>query len=389
MKRLRLSLSTAFFWSAITACGIFYAQYDSIAYGGYYRTYLLHLPAGYDGASDLPLIIALHGGFGNAYRIERQSRLSAKADAEHFIVVYPEGVRGGLLSVRSWNAGGCCGFAANAGIDDVGFINALLDTLIHTYAVDTARIYATGMSNGGYMAYRLACESADRIAAIAPVAASMSLNNCRPERAVPVIDFHSYLDTHVPYNGGVGDGPSNHYNPPKDSVLNVWNNLNACLSIDTLIHNAQYTYVKWSHCNCNTEIHHYATQDGGHSWPGGEQTPAGAPVSRYIDATDLMWTFFQQHTLACHSLSVKPGKTKNNPVDVFPNPTGGKFSVRFNNETNKFVWSILNPEGKILFTGRSSRMDISHLPEGIYLLKIVTDDFTALKKLIKIPQNFN
>ena len=172
--------------------GIF-AQYDSIPYDGDYRTYLLHLPSGYTGISDLPLIVAMHGGFGNAYNMETISELSIKADAEHFIVVYPEGVKGGFLNASSWNAGWCCGFASSSNVDDVGFIDSFLNTLIGDYSIDTNRIYATGMSNGGFMSYRLACELSDRIAAIAPVECSMTMTSCTPNRVVPIIHFHSYL----------------------------------------------------------------------------------------------------------------------------------------------------------------------------------------------------
>ena len=95
-----------------------YAQYDSISFDGINRSFLLHLPSGYDGASDIPLVIAMHGGFGNAYSLQYQSQLSVKADAENFIVVYPEGLAGGILGISSWNAGWCCGWASNNDIDD-------------------------------------------------------------------------------------------------------------------------------------------------------------------------------------------------------------------------------------------------------------------------------
>jgi polyhydroxybutyrate depolymerase len=275
-----------------------HAQYDSIFFDNYHRTYLVHLPTGYSGTADLPLIIAMHGGFGNAYNMQDQSQLSVKADSENFIVVYPEGVEGGVLGISSWNAGWCCGWASNNNIDDVGFIDALLDSLINDFAIDTNRIYATGMSNGGFMAYRLACELSDRIAAVAPVAASMSVTNCNPQRPVPVISFHSYSDTNVPYDGGVGSGTSDHYNPPQDSVLNAWSDMNACsITNDTIVNDSQFMHRKWSGCNGGNDIEQYVTQDGGHSWPGGKQTVLGDPVSNFINANDLMWTFFQQYSL--------------------------------------------------------------------------------------------
>jgi len=158
------------------------AQFDGFPWDGIDRTYLVHLPTAYDEAGNFPLVIAMHGGFGNAHNLQNQSQLSVTADDENFIVVYPEGVQGGVFDIRTWNAGRCCGFASTSDVDDVGFINALIDTLLANYSIDMNRVYATGMSNGGFMSYRLACEISDRIAAIAPVAASMSADVCDPIR---------------------------------------------------------------------------------------------------------------------------------------------------------------------------------------------------------------
>ncbi|MDA0732920.1 MAG: hypothetical protein O2837_08720 [Bacteroidetes bacterium] len=197
--------------------------------------------------------------------------------------------------------GDCCGFASTNNIDDVGFIDSLLNTLTNQYSIDTNRIYATGISNGGFMSYRLACELSDKIAAIAPVASSMLMDVCNPTRPIPIIQFHSYFDSNIPHLGGVGSGFSSHYNPPIDSILNVWSNSNSCSNInDTIITNSQYTFKKWTNCNCSSEIHYYITQDGGHSWPGGIQTNTGDPTSSFINANNLMWDFFQQHTLNCN-----------------------------------------------------------------------------------------
>ncbi len=363
-----------------------YAQYDSIPFGAYNRTFLVHLPIGYNGASDIPLIIAMHGGFGNAYNIENQSQLSVKADVENFIVVYPEGVKGGAFNISSWNAGWCCGYASSSDVDDVGFIDALLDTLINVYSIDTNRIYATGMSNGGFMSYRLACELSDRIAAIAPVAASMSMVSCNPVRPVPVIDFHSYLDTHIPYNGGVGDGPSSHYNPPQDSVLNVWANTSSCSNLnDTIVDNTQYTFIKWTSCDCTSEIHHYVTQDGGHSWPGGVQTETGDPVSSFINATDLMWSFFQQHTLDCNPLSVMNEGLERNNIEIYPNPTNGLLKIHSEIIYTKLEISVFNITGQKIFTVKNqTEIDIRHLTKGVYLIKVKIDGTIKTKRIIKI-----
>lgn len=358
------------------------AQYDSIPHGGYNRTYLLHLPTGYNSIDSLPLVIAMHGGFGNADNIQNQSQLSVKADIENFIVLYPEGVKGGLFNISSWNAGACCGFASSSNIDDVGFINALLDTIVSQYLIDTNRIYATGMSNGGFMSYRLACELSDRIAAIAPVAASMTVSSCTPMRSVPIISFHSYLDNNIPYYGGVGSGFSNHYNPPQDSVLNAWASNNSCTVInDTIVDNAQYTFIKWYGCDCGTQIHQYVTQDGGHSWPGGTQTVIGDSVSNYINATDLMWEFFQQYSLNCVPTSIETIAKSNNSFDIFPNPTSGIINIPQNYSGQINIFSI---EGQIIETIKCtscSTIDISRLSNGIYLIQFINKRNVLINKV--------
>ncbi len=362
-----------------------HAQYDSIPHGGMDRTYLLHLPTGYDGMTELPLVLAMHGGFGNAYSIEYQSKLSIKADTENFIVVYPEGVVGGVLNISSWNAGWCCGYASNSNVDDVGFIDALLDTLINLYAVDTNRIYATGMSNGGFMSYRIGCELSERIAAIAPVAASMSIVDCNPSRPVPVMDFHSYIDTHIPFDGGIGSGPSNHYNPPQDSVLNVWAENSNCVHLnDTIVHNAQYTFITWTSGDCNSEVQHYITQDGGHSWPGGLQTAIGDSVSNYINATDLLWSFFQQHSLECSTLSLHSEPAENNSVLVYPNPTNGIIKIQSDYYDEQMEISVFNLTGQKRFSVKNkTEIDISHLKKGTYFIKIKMNETIIMKRIIK------
>ena len=361
------------------------AQIDSILWQSIERTYLLHLPAAFDDSQELPLVIAMHGGFGNANNIENQSQLSAKADDENFIVVYPEGVKAGVFNIRTWNAGWCCGHASASNIDDVGFINALIDTLIKDYPIDINRVYATGMSNGGYMSYRLACELSDRIAAIAPVAASMSMSSCNPNRAVPVMDFHSYLDTNVPYQGGTGTGASIHYSPPLDSVLNVWSQLNACtVERDTLTNNSQITHIVWSSCDCNNQVEQYITQDGGHSWPGGRGTLIGDEPSDLLNATDLMWDFFTKYSLDCLGTSTLENEQKENII-IYPNPTKGILNIDINDNPDNLKVLIYNALGKqVLFTLGSEVVDIRHLSIGPYFIKIDLNNTQILRKIIKV-----
>ena len=358
------------------------AQYDSIFVGGDFRTYLLYLPSNYDGSTDLPMVIAMHGGFGSGPQLETQSGLSQKADENDFIVVYPEGVSS-PLNIRTWNAGGCCGYAMNNDIDDVGFISSLIDSLTDEFAIDTSRIYATGMSNGGFMSYRLACEIPEKIAAIAPVAATMNVDQCIPSRAVPIIQFHSFEDSNVPYLGGIGDGVSSHYNPPIDSVQKAWAVKNNCNIInDTLYSGSDFTHIRWSECDCMYEQQFYITTDGGHSWPGGTQTPIGDPPSEYINANDLMWEFFQKYSLDCETTAIKHEVESKGNMKIFPNPTENIFSIQWSSGSPvEGTLSVLNVNGKVIFTRKMNistfEIDLSNFPNGLYFVRFQNRDFVT------------
>lgn len=274
--------------------------YETITVDGLARTYLLNLPPVYFDSSDFSLVIAMHGGGGYADQFESTSKLTEKANASGFIVVYPEGVKStGQLEARTWNAGTCCVYASNNNIDDVKFITQLIDHLLANYKIDAKKIYATGHSNGGMLSYRLACEVADKIAAIAPNGCSMVVTQpCEPSRAVPVLHMHSVLDEKVPYTGGVG--LTGVYYPPIDSVLNAWSLSDSCTTTSqVLTDNDEYKFTKWSDCSDDVTIEYYLTQDGGHGWPGG--LPGGTEnsdtPSTVINANDLLWDFFQQYQL--------------------------------------------------------------------------------------------
>ena len=255
------------------------------------RKNLIHVPDSYDGSEAVSLILAFHGGFGSPVNIEKQSQLSLLSDQEGFIVCYPEGLH------HAWNAGWCCGKPMRDNYDDVGMVSALIDKLLDEYNIDPKRVYATGMSNGAFMSYRLACELSDKIAAVAPVEGTMNIEVCNPSEPVPIIHFHSYMDTSVPYEGGVGDGPSDHYNTPLDSVFTVWSGYNGCMVDDTLIYSgSDYDHWQWKDCNNNAIIEFYISHDGGHQWPMGVKPRKGADdPSQAFNANQLMWEFFQAH----------------------------------------------------------------------------------------------
>ena len=166
------------------------------------RTYLVHVPKGYDPKKPTPVVLALHGAAMNGPMMVWFSGLNKKSDEAGFIVVYPSGT--GTGPFLTWNAGGFKGKMAEGKADDVAFIGKLLDDLGTVVKVDEKRVYACGMSNGGMMCYRLAAELSDRIAAIAPVAGTIAIEESKPKRPVPVIHFHGTKDTLVPFEMAKG-----------------------------------------------------------------------------------------------------------------------------------------------------------------------------------------
>jgi len=273
----------------------------SLTVGGAHRTYLLHLPKGWDGKSPLPVVLNIHGSGGQASAQVTLTDLDAKADSAGFIVVYPEG-SGRFPGVHSWNAGSCCAYPHEKNIDDVGYIGAILDDLIRQYPIDTNRIYATGHSNGAMLTQRLACEMSDRIAAIAPVAGVLAVDSCRPSRPVSILEFHGTADQCVPYKGGAGKVPGTGNFIPVATSVEGWVKRDACPA------EARETYRKgdvtcrtWGPCGAGTEVTFCTIEGGGHAWPGGATYPSsrycGGVQTHDISANDAMWDFFQRHPL--------------------------------------------------------------------------------------------
>ena len=269
---------------------------------GHRRRYLLHLPPQADPATPLPVVLAFHGGGANAETMVAFSGLDEKADQAGFIVVYPEGT-GRLPRMLTFNAGNCCGLAAASDVDDVAFTRHVLDDVAKLVPVDRNRVFATGMSNGAMMAYRLASELSDRIAAIAPVAGPMGTKECHPGRPVPVMHFHGTADEFAPLEGGRGRGPSG------TEFLSVQHSIDAWVEADGCEKTPTTTLLPDRHDDGTTvrELRHGSGKDGaevvlviieggGHTWPGREPRMRSLGTStRDISANDMMWDFFRQH----------------------------------------------------------------------------------------------
>lgn len=255
------------------------------------RSYLVHLPPGYDGHIPLPVVLVLHGATESPEGVERLSGMSAKADKANFIAVYPRGTgRDNPAHFPTWNSGNCCGYAQQHHVDDVAFLRALIEKLEQDYAVDPKRIFATGISNGGMMSYRLACEVSDLIAAVAPVEGAQNLA-CRPANRVSVIIFHGTADRLVPFNGGSTPfqlGPKRKDTPVMDTVA-FWVKKDGCAAQPAHEESTELHTDKYDACEEGTAVELYAVQGGHHIWPGVRMSGNSVP------ATHLMWAFFSQH----------------------------------------------------------------------------------------------
>jgi hypothetical protein len=200
---------------------------------------------------------------------------------------------------------------------------------------------------------------------------------CNPTNKIPVISFHSKVDPIVPYTGGMGGAPplTTLYFPSQDSTMTLWSQKNDCQSIDTIINGngTNYDFIKIHNCSCNVEIHHYATSDGSHSWPGGN--PNNNPVSTQISATDLLWVFFQKYTLGCHITGNDDVYERQKQQWVYPNPF-----VNYMRLTYKIpgeMYTLLNYMGQVVWSGENvEEKDFSELLIGIYILK---SDYRSIK----------
>jgi polyhydroxybutyrate depolymerase len=269
---------------------------DTLMIYGRNRFYKTHLPLGYNIQKQYPVVFVFHGGLGNPDLAIRQTGFSKKADEEGFIVVYPYGTGSFDKKLLTWNTWNCCGYADKKNINDVDFINGVLNKIKEKYVVDEKRIYAAGLSNGGMMCYLLACELPEHFAAVAPVAATMfDTISCNAKSEVSLIIFNSVDDQHIPYNGGVGEKSLVDVEKlPVETVVDLWVNKYNCFLMNK---SESSSFYKTSYKNNNgTEIILYKMLSGGHSWPGGERIRKfGDTPVKSVSATDLIWEFFKNN----------------------------------------------------------------------------------------------
>jgi polyhydroxybutyrate depolymerase len=262
----------------------------TISVGGVTRTYIVYRPALL--AARAPLVVMLHGGFGSASQAEKSYHWDAEADAGHFLVAYPDGLD------HAWNAGGgCCGTPGRTNADDVGFITAMVAAISRSLPVDASRVYAAGISNGGIMAYTLACRTSI-FAAIGPDSAT-ELGGCPSPAPVSVIAIHGTADKNIPYNGGPGDGPAAIDGPSVPAVNAAWRSADQCAPpVTSTAGTVTYSVAG---CPAGRSVELVTIAGAGHQWPGAVAKPVLQrlmgldPPSTALNATAVIWRFFAAH----------------------------------------------------------------------------------------------
>lgn len=272
---------------------------QSLEHGGRKRVYRVYVPAGYRPGTPAPLLVALHGGGGSMDYMGRDENygLISLSERTGLVLVLPNGIsrlRSGMLA--TWNAGDCCGSARDEQVDDVGYIRRVLEQVQRQLHIDPQRIYATGMSNGAMMAYRLACELPGVFRAIAAVAGTDNTRTCTPDRPVSVLHIHARNDSHVLYEGGAGPDAVERaliteFRSVPETVAR-WQERNSCPKTPQRVLEKDGAWCeRYAPCAGGTQLQLCVTTAGGHSWPGGTKRRGEAPTQA-VNANELMWTFF-------------------------------------------------------------------------------------------------
>jgi polyhydroxybutyrate depolymerase len=284
----------------------------SVTVNGVTHSYHLYIPSDARSAPT-PLVIALHGGGGNTQSIDTMTHLRDTARREGFLYLRPEGYNAADLEFRTWNAGSCCGAAEDAGIDHVAVISRMLDDAESVAKVDPRRVFVTGHSNGGMMAYRLACALSDRIAAIAPNASYLMNRDydrllnplvfaCQPTRPVPVLHMHGLADTCAPFDGGQSTGPEGGQRPPAQDSIDAFVANNRCNAEPVQTYsNGDSRCVAYSGCEDGADVVRCTTDSAGHVWAGspdlGAEGVCGGHTTTALDANSMLWSFFRAHPM--------------------------------------------------------------------------------------------
>ena len=372
MRKLLIMVATVSFT-------LTYAQQTingSIIHDGIQRDYILYIPAIYDGGTEVPLVFNFHGFGSNANEQMWYGDFRAIADSEGFLLVHPEGTF--FYGNQHWNVGG---FTIGSTVDDVGFTEALIEELAGLYTINLDKVYATGMSNGGYMSFLLACQLSEKIAAVASVTGSMTpetFDTCNPQHPTPILQIHGTNDEIVPYNGAS-------WSLSIEDVMTYWVNYNNCdeppsttvfPDIDPT-DGSTVEHIVYQNGDNNVTTEHMKVLGGRHTWPGSAYNFPG--TNQDISASMEIWEFFSRFDI---NGTLSTGDYNDRFVTIYPNPTRSTINLSFN-FYERLNYTLFSATGQKLISGSlessDSQIDLSNLPPNIYYLVIENQTYKILK----------
>ncbi len=336
---------------------------ESIMHDGKQRDYTLYFPASYAQSSeDYALVFNFHGFTSNGAQQRLYSEMDKVADTAQVIMCYPEGID------NAWNVGWNFGSME----DDVGFTSAMIDKFLSDHRVDPNKVYACGMSNGGFFSYKLACELSSKIAAVASVTGSIvpgQDEQCMPGKAVPTLEIHGTADPIVPYDGSTGVAM------PIEDVVAFWVENNGCASNAELVDipntsttDASTAQVQiYNDCTNETEVHFIRIEDGGHTWP-------GAPIvigvtNQDFHASQYIWEFFSKFSLSETVSNVQEPGSVLDAVTLYPNPSNG--NITLSNLPVKSEIELFHMDGRFILNRTSASPEESFiLNRGVYIFRV-------------------
>ncbi|MFM9422165.1 MAG: hypothetical protein RIR06_626 [Bacteroidota bacterium] len=349
---------------------------------GLTRSYTIYVPASYSPGTPVPMVLNFHGYTSNAFEQMFYGDFRAIADTAGFLLVIPDGTLD-ATGTTYWNSGW------GGTVDDIGFTSALIDQIAASYSVNLNRVYSTGMSNGGFMSYTLACSLSNRIAAIASVTGSMNVGQdltCNAQHPTPVMEIHGTADATVPYEGGG-------FMEAIPNVLNYWVNFNNCNATpvitdvpNTILSDGctamHYFYAGGS---SGVDVEHYKVIDGGHTWPG-SMFNIGV-TNNDFNASKKIWQFFLQYDINGRIQANSVADLNADEISIYPNPTSDQIAIQgFSHKLSNSNCSLFSIEGKSFHVDflDDNTLDTSSLESGVYFVRIATREGVATVQFVKV-----
>lgn len=379
MKRILLCITLI----NIICIGFVNAQWKdkTLNYGGLTRSYRSYISPNYNSSNPASLILALHGWGDNMTNFSNTLNFSSIADSANVICIYPQAANDMFVGT-AWNASvGIGGYYPNGFVDDVGFLNTLIDTILVNYSINKGSIYMCGFSMGGFMTQKMALLSNKRFAAFVSISGTIGNGtiNFNPERIVPIAHFHGVADSVVKFY-------NNSYGFDADTLIKFWVKNNQC-NKNPIIYNypdlvndgITIERFEYSGCISQSDVWFYKMHGDNHyilSLPQND-------ISQSLE----VWRFLKRYKLSLSGINSSTMFSKN--INIYPNPANQIIKIQGikNNELNKTIINIYNTQGLLVLNQNiiyeSQEIDIRNLSKGIYLINIIKDNNIEVVKFIK------